>query len=38
MSQVEIKRQMRRDMVIYRMSVTGLLALLAGSFIMIFAV
>jgi hypothetical protein len=38
MSDVEIKRQMRRDVVIYRISVTGLLAVLAGSFVMIFAV
>jgi hypothetical protein len=38
MSEVEIKRQMRRDMVIYPISVTGLLAVPAGSFVMIFAV
>ena len=37
MSKVEIKRQMRRDVLIYRISVAGLLALLTGSFVMIFA-
>ncbi len=37
MSEAEIKRQMRRDRLIYRTSVAGLLAILTGSFVMIFA-
>lgn len=36
MSDTEIKRQMRSDIWIYRMSVAGLLTILTGSFVMIF--
>jgi len=36
MFETDIKRQRRHDKLIYKISVTGLLTILAGSFLMIF--